>query len=80
MYDGVKSELTTLQSKLSHDKKQDLQKHKAEIKHLLEGEIVSRYYFTRGRIAQSISDDPQVNKALEILGDPAAYQKLLQSK
>ena len=80
MCDGVKSELTTLQSKLSHDKKQDLQKHKAEIKHLLEGEIVSRYYFTRGRIAQSISDDPQVNKALEILGDPAAYQKLLQSK
>ena len=80
MYDGLKGELLALQSKLAHDKKQDIQKHKDEIKHLLEAEIVSRYYFHRGRIAQSIKTDPEVNKALEILGDQAGYQKLLQKK
>ncbi|MBL7719283.1 MAG: S41 family peptidase [Flavipsychrobacter sp.] len=79
-HDGAKAELTSLQQKLSHDKKQDLMKHQKEIKDLLENEIISRYYFLRGRIAQSLKDDDDLRKALEVIADNNKYQALLKTK
>jgi len=76
-YDEAKTEFGSLQAKLAHDKTQDLVKHKEEIKHFLENEIVSRYYFLRGRISQSLHDDKELAKAMTILAQPAEYQKLL---
>ncbi len=79
-YDASKNEFASLQAKLSHDKKQDLAKNKDEIKHLLENEIASRYYFLRGRIAQSLRNDDDFAKALDILGEQTQYKTILQGK
>jgi len=79
-YDGAKSEFDALQSKLFHDKKQDLLKHKDEVKHLMENEIVSRYYFVRGRIAQGLQYDADLTKALTVLNDQAQYNTILKPK
>jgi carboxyl-terminal processing protease len=79
-YDGAKAEFTALQSKISHDKKQDLLKRKDEVMNLLENEIVSRYYFLRGRIQQSLKDDKELAKAVELIDQPAQYQALLTKK
>jgi len=79
-YDGAKAEFTALQSKISHDKKQDLLKRKDEVMNLLENEIVSRYYFLRGRIQQSLKDDKEFAKAIELVEQPAQYQALLTKK
>jgi len=76
-YDEAKTEFASLDAKLSHDKTKDLVKHKEEIKHFLENEIVSRYYFLRGRISQSLHNDKELAKAMTILAQPAEYQKLL---
>lgn len=76
-YDGAKAEFTALQAKVSHDKKQDLVKHKDEVTRFLESEISSRYYYLRGRIENSLKTDNDVNKALAILGQPAQYKALL---
>ncbi|WP_143308089.1 S41 family peptidase [Chitinophaga vietnamensis] len=76
-YDAVAKELETLEQKMKHDKKQDLLKNKQEIKRLLEEEIANRYYSQEGRIAKSLAWDNEVNQAITLLHDPAAYKKLL---
>ena len=78
-YDGAKSEIESLRSKLSHDKKQDVLKHKEQVKEMLENEIVSRYYFTRGRIAQGLQYDKDLDKALTLIGKPSDYSALLKA-
>jgi carboxyl-terminal processing protease len=79
-FDAAKSEFTALQNKISHDKKQELYKNKDEIRHILENEIVSRYYYLRGRIAQSLISDKEFNRALEILENQSEYNSFLQGK
>lgn len=77
-FDNVKSEFDALKNKLSHDKKQDLIKHKEQVKHVLESEIASRYYYTRGRMAQSMQYDKELEKAVALINTPAEYSKLLK--
>jgi carboxyl-terminal processing protease len=79
-FDAAKTEFAALRSKVGHDKKQDLQKNQTEVKAMLESEIVSRYYFIRGRIAHSLRDDADVAKALNLLAAPTQYSALLQPK
>lgn len=76
-YDGLAKEFEALQQKMKHDKKQDLLKNKTEIRHLLEEEIMNRYYPQLGRIEKSLTWDKDVEEAVALLGDPARYQQLL---
>jgi len=77
-YDDAQAEFEALKNKLSHDKKQDLLKHKEQVKHMLENEIASRYYYVRGRIAQGLQYDKELDKALALLSHPAEYNGLLK--
>jgi carboxyl-terminal processing protease len=77
-FESVKSEFDALKNKLSHDKKQDLIKHKEQVKHILESEIASRYYYTRGRMAQAMQYDKELDKAVSLINTPAEYSKLLK--
>ena len=77
--DAVTSELSDLETKIKHDKEKDLVKFKPEIKRILEQEIVSRYNYEKGRIANGLKDDPDVKKAIEVLGDPLKYKGILSA-
>lgn len=79
-YTAAKSELAALKTKLQHDKKQDLSKNKTEIKTILENEIVSRYYFQKGRILQSIKVDSTISKAIETLQSSNTVNSILKNK
>jgi len=79
-YESAQTEFRALAAKVSHDKKQDLLKNKTEIKRLLENEIISRYYFQRGRIAQGLRGDPNFDKAIALLAQPTQYRGLLKGK
>jgi carboxyl-terminal processing protease len=79
-HDGAKNEFAAVQSKISHDKKQDLLKNQKEVKDLLENEIISRHYFLRGRIAQSLRKDEDIAKAMAIIDDNSRYDALLKPK
>ncbi len=76
-YAALKTDITQLEAEIKHDKQQDLQKHKDEIRQLLEYEIVSRYYLQQGQITESLEDDAAIKKAVEILQDNLKYQQLL---
>ena len=77
-YADIESSYKELAAKLKRDKKQDLEKHRREITQILESEIISRYYYMRGRAEHSLRDDEQMDKALALLGKPAEYQLLLK--
>ncbi len=76
-FDDIKDEYQDLEDKLIHNKKEDLNKFSEEIKMLLKSEIVSRYYFQKGRIEASFSDDDEIKKAIEILNDTITYKAIL---
>lgn len=74
---AIKPELDELKLKVKHDKEQDIQKNKNEIMRILLPEIVSRYYYQNGRLESSLSNDPEVLKAIEVLNDKPLYEKTL---
>lgn len=76
-YDALKPEIDRLEAGINHDKQQDLQKHKEEIRQLLEYEIVSRYYLQKGYIIESLEDDIVLKKAVEILKNTDQYNAIL---
>ncbi len=76
-YDLAKAEFNALKTKLAHDKDKDLQTFKEEIIELLREEIASRFYYQKGRIQASLTNDPELNKAVEVLRNPQSYSKIL---
>lgn len=75
-FDAIKTEYEEVHKKLLHDKTADLKTHKAEIKELLENEIVSRYYYQNGRIENGFDYDPDIILAKKALQDPAVYSAI----
>jgi carboxyl-terminal processing protease len=76
----IQKVITDLEAEIKHDKSKDLTKYKAEIIRFIEQEIVSRYTFEKGRIANSLKDDNEVKKAIEILSDTSVYKSMLSAK
>ena len=76
-YDIAKEEFDLLKKKLAHDKEKDLRVFKEEIKKLLAGEIISRYYYQKGSIQFAIKTDTEIEKAIEILSDSSLYNSIL---
>jgi carboxyl-terminal processing protease len=66
-----------LRTKLKPNIQEDLERHKSEIKKIIENEIISRYYFQKGRIQASLKDDPYILKATNILSDSLNYNNIL---
>jgi carboxyl-terminal processing protease len=74
----AQDEFEALRKKLAHDKDKDLQTFNGEIKSLLFEEIASRYYYQKGRIQASLHEDPELDKAIEVLNDPELYVSILR--
>jgi carboxyl-terminal processing protease len=75
--DEAREEFEALQAKLSHDRFKDLEIHKEDVKELLEEEIVSRYYYNAGRIANTMRNDTQIKTAVDILREQEKYHSIL---
>ena len=70
-------EFVALEKKLQHNLDFELDRFAKEIKPLLAEEIVKRYYFERGAVQETLKDDADLKKALEILQQPDAYKNVL---
>ena len=75
--DNASAEFEALQAKLSHDRFKDLELFKNDVKELLEEEIVSRYYYNSGRIANTMRKDSQIRTAVKMLRDSVKYASVL---
>ncbi len=77
-FEDSKAEYEALFKKVTPSKQRDLEKFNAEIKELIENEIVSRYYYQKGRAEHAFRDDAYVDKAKEILLNKVTYNTILK--
>ena len=77
-YEDASAEYEALLQKVHPSKERDLNKFKDEILELLENEIVSRYYFQKGRALNSFKNDKTLIKGVEILGKTSEYNTILK--
>jgi len=76
----LKPEFDALKAKVSHSKKNDLVLFKDEIRKVLEGEIVSRYYFEKGRLEQNFKYDNELNEAQKVISDKSVLASILNGE
>lgn len=66
-YDNAKAEFDALKSRLTHNLEQDLDNNQKIIRHILESDIISAYYYQAGAIESQNTYDTQVQKAIETI-------------
>ena len=76
-FDEISEEFSTIEEKIKGNLNRDLIRYKDEILPLIENEIVSRFYFQKGKAMHSFSFDPSIQQALQILKDSEKYNKIL---
>jgi len=77
-FTDVQTEYDALKNKLAAAKKNDLQQHKSEIKEALESEIVSRYYFDKGRYEDGFKYDKELAQAVKTMQDKSQLAAILK--
>ena len=79
-FQELSNEYAVLLDKMLANKNNDLKKSNEDIKQILTMEIMSRYYYQKGRIKASIKFDKEVEKAIEILQNIEKYNNILSKK
>ncbi|EOR94068.1 C-terminal processing peptidase, tail-specific protease [Arcticibacter svalbardensis MN12-7] len=74
----IRTEFDALKKKVYTSKQNDLNQFKDEIKLILENEIVSRYYFQKGRMEQAFNTDLEIKSAEAVLSDKAVLASILK--
>ncbi|MCQ2256490.1 MAG: S41 family peptidase [Bacteroidaceae bacterium] len=77
-YEDAKPEFEALEKKLAHNLDREFDRHKEDILKIMAQEIVKRYYFQAGAVEESLKGDVDVEKAVELLGNPAEYARQLK--
>lgn len=73
LYDSMKK-------KIEEEKSTELQKYKAEISDYLASEIISRYYYQKGKYVDMLRCDPEISAAKDLLLNQASYKSILGQK
>jgi carboxyl-terminal processing protease len=79
-FELIKGDYESLKAKVSTSKKADLSLYKSEIKKVLEGEIVQRFYFQNGRTVQAFQYDIELKKAAEIINNKTLTASVLNGE
>lgn len=69
--------LQQLKKEFEQAKSNDIRRYAPELKQFLGEEIISRYYFDRGRLAYSLKDDYETERALKLFAS-GEYQTILR--
>jgi len=77
---SIQAAYNQLKSQVESLKTQDLTNHKAEIERALTQEIVSRYYYSTGKLINSLHHDNYIETAKSVLLDSARYQSILSPR
>lgn len=77
---AVKADLEDLKVKMLGAKKTDLTTFKPEIKRVLETQIVSRYYYEKGKVIQAFQYDKELNAAKAVLGNASKMMAILKGE
>jgi carboxyl-terminal processing protease len=79
-FDAMQIEYDQLKSRMDADKLDDLKKYKEQVTELLKMEIVTRYFYQKGKIESTLKDDPDLATAITTINDPEKYSAILSGK
>ena len=75
--ENASEEFAALEKKLQHNLDLELDRFAKDIKPLIAEEIVKRYYFEKGAVQETLKDDPDLKRAIEVLQQSEEYKKVL---
>ena len=78
-FESMKNNFDLLVTKIDDAKSDDLEKNKNFVKEILANEIVSRYYYQKGRIQSSLNYDKDILEAITVLSDSTKYKQILSN-
>lgn len=78
--EGLNSYIEGMLADIQKFKKNDIYTHKKIITKFLEEQIVLHYHYENGRVQKSLEVDAQVDRAVQVLSDPATYKNTLGIK
>jgi carboxyl-terminal processing protease len=76
--EDIQPMLDEAKAKIEVEKTKDLIDNRSEIEEMLEAEIVSRYYYQKGRIIATLDDDPELARAFEVILNQEEYNNILK--
>lgn len=76
----LNAQITALERKLRHSSRETLLQHKDEIRKLLETQVVSRYYYEKGKFEQAFKYDDALNSSISILKESNKVKDILAGK
>lgn len=76
--DEIQPILDQAVARIEEEKAKDLLNNREEIEQLLKYEIVSRYYYQKGRIIATLEDDPELKRACELIMNQEEYSNILK--
>ena len=76
-YDDAKAEFDALEKKFAHNLDREMDRQEKDLRKVMANEIVRRYYFQAGTVEEMLKDDDDTKRAIEVLGNPAEYNKIL---
>ncbi|MBH07799.1 MAG: peptidase S41 [Flavobacteriales bacterium] len=78
-FESMRNDFDLLVNKIDDAKSDDLEKNKDFISEILGNEIVSRYYYQKGRIQSSLNYDKDILQAMSVLSDRTKYKQILSN-
>lgn len=78
-FESMRNDFDLLVNKIDDAKSDDLEKNKDFISEILANEIVSRYYYQKGRIQSSLNYDKDILQAMSVLSDRTKYKQILSN-
>lgn len=79
-FGDISSLFESMKKKIEAEKSTELQKYKAEISDYLASEIISRYYYQKGKYVDMLRCDPEIDAAKKLLLDQPRYKSILGQK
>jgi len=76
-FDDIKTQYANMLETIAQHKKKDLIENKTEISNILKQEIVSRYFYQKGRIESTLGDDTELESAVKVLKDSTTFSSIL---
>ncbi len=77
LFNHAEGLFTGLEKELKHDNNEDIDRFRTEIEELINEEIISRYYYQKGKIRLQVESDEQVKRATDLLSNLPVYTGLL---
>jgi carboxyl-terminal processing protease len=79
-YEAMREEYDHLKSRMDADKQDDLKKYKEQVEEILKMEIVTRYFYQKGKVEAALKNDPDLALAIATINDQDKYSAILSGK